>query len=271
MGKKAKTEIRSKRYLKSALNKAEKKQVKKIVKKEIKSKVDILHYDHIFMGTQGGTYFVLPWGVDSDLLKGNVCGDALPVNQLDNIHLKGLAPHVAGDSYRDGSQIFLKHIAVKLRVLSPYFYPIPTGLSAIIKQGPDTASRVRLIVVEDQQGDQSLDPASTNSGVIGQLYSDIDQTVSTRRILPSFKQYTTDKRYKPLKTKIYNLDAKKPFVDIEFSISINKKINYRPDTDTCMTGFYIFMMSDYPASSGSHTQDPPKIEHFHLRYYYTDS
>lgn len=270
MAKKSKNIRTGKRTLKSALNKAEKKQVKKIVKSEIKSKVDILHYDHIFAGSQGGTYFILPYGVDSDLDKGNVCGDALPVNQLDNIHMQGLAPHVAGDSYRQGSQIFLKHIAVKLRVLAPYYYPATPG-TAIIKQGPDTASRVRLIVVEDQQGDQSLDPASTNAGVIGQLYDGCAECVSTRRILPSFKRYTTDKRFRVLKTKILNLDAKKPFVDLEFSIPINKKINYRPDTDTCLTGYYIFMMSDYPANAGSHTQDPPKIEHFWLRYYYTDA
>ena len=268
MGKKKTNKKKSK----GALSKQQRKEVKDIANKETNKKVDILHYDHKFIGSQGGTYFILPYGVDSDLLKGNICGDALPVNQLDNIHLTGLNPNVPGDSYRSGDQIFLKHIAVKLRILAPVFNPATTlTTTAINKQGPQTASKVRLLVILDKEGDQSLNPASTNTGVIGEMYDDIAQCTSLKRFLPTFKQYVKDSRFEILKTKILNLDARKPFVDYDFSITLNRKINYVPDTDDCQTAIYLFAMSDYPANVGSHTQDPPRIESFWLRYYYTDS
>lgn len=246
-------------------------EVRKLVKKEISLQQETLHIDHKFAGSQGQTYQILPWGVDSDLAKGNVCGDLLPVNQLDNIQpMIGGGP--ATDSYRTGDEIFLKSIRVQLRLRCPEFQPaITPATTSINKQGPAQMAKVRLLVVLDTQGQDSIQPASTTAGVLADIYDDIGRVVSTKRSLPTFKSYNSDKRYKVLHTKHLTLNSDKaPYVDCNFSVKINKKITYFPAGTACLQGLYLFAMSDYPASVTSHTQVGPTVEDFWLRYYYSD-
>lgn len=269
--KKTKTFKYSKRKMKQALS--SKKEVKKIVKKVIASQTETLYLDHKFAGSQGSSYQILPWGVDSDLDKGNVCGDLTPVNQLDNIkRLDPNNPEPLTDSYRNGDSIFLKSIRVQLRLNCPEFQPAVTpATTAINKQGPSTMAKVRLLVILDTQGQESIEPASTTAGVLAGIYDDIGNVTALRRALPTFKSYKTDKRYKVLHTRHVTLDAGKvPYVDLNFSVKVDKKITYYPAADTCLQGIYLFAMSDYPASTTSHTQIGPTVNNFWLRYYYSD-
>lgn len=251
--------------------------IKTIVKRVMAKKVETMHLDHKYVGSQGATYSILPWGVDSDLLKGTVCGDVLPVNQLNNIHQLNPGPVPPGDSVRQGNSIYLKSIKYQLRLRAPVWNPIlstPITATSVNYQGPGMHAKVRLLVVYDTEGEQSLDPASTNSGVLNDIYDDLAFPTGTKRQLPTFKSYRSNKRFKVLSTKILTLDgSKKPFYDIDFSVKVNKKITYIPGTDACQQGIYLFAMSDYPitASIDIHVMDPPKVENFWARYYYTDS
>lgn len=247
------------------------KKITKVVKKVLRKQEEVLHLDHAFVGSQGATYQILPWGTDSDLLKGNIGGDVLPVNQLDNIHNLTLAPAPA-DSIRKGDSIFLKHVMCHVRLRCPEFVPAitPATTSINMSQSPAMMAKVRFLVVWDTQGEQSLDVASTNLGVLSEIYESLD-VVAARRHLPTFKGYRSNKRFKILMTKEVTLNSQKqPYLDCPLRIKVNKKVHYIEGTDTALQGLYIFAMSDYPATTGSHTVNGPTLINFNFRYYYSD-
>lgn len=243
----------------------------KVVKRIIHRQAETMHLDHRFAGSQGASYQILPWGVDSDLLKGDI-SDLLPVNQLDNIHLDTQGGVPAGDATRAGSSIYMKSIRCDLRFTAPQFQPAVTpATTSIGKTGPDTCAKIRLLVIWDSQGEQSLDPASTNTGVLSEIYDSLADCTAAKRHLPTFKGYRSNKRFKVLMTKHLTLDANKaPYTDCNFTLKVNRKIHYIEGTDTALQGIYLFAMSDYPASTTSHTQTGPMVTNFSLRYYYTD-
>ena len=247
----------------------------RVVKRVIAKQNETLHLDHKFTGGAGATYNILPWGVDSDLARGNVLGDILPVNQLDNIHQTGSVLVAVGDSMRQGDSIYMKSMRVQLRLLAPVFRPTITPANASIgKQGPDMHAKIRLLVVFDTQGEQSLPLATTTTGVLAEIYQDLQFCTSAHRSLATFKGYRTNKRFKVLSQRILHLDgstsSKSPYRDVDFSVKINKKVTYIPSTDTCQQGIYVFAMSDYPSSTTSGTQFAPKVLSFWARYYYSD-
>lgn len=247
------------------------KMIKKVVKQVLAKREEVMKLDHKYAGSQGATYSILPWGVDSDLARGTVCGDLLPINQLDNIHLQtGALPPT--DSVRLGNEIFLKSIRVQLRVNAPTFFPTTTPSdTAINKQGADMHAKIRILVILDTQGEQSLPLATSTTGILAEIYDDLQDVTSSRRSLPTFKGYVTNKRWRVLSSKVLNLDGSKyPYRDHNFSIKMNRKITFIPGTDTCKQGVYVLALSDYPASTGSHTVNPPQVESFWVRYYYTD-
>lgn len=253
-----------------------KRSVKRIVNRAIRKNEETHHLDHKFAGSQGATYSILPWGVDSDLARGTVCGDLLPINQLDNIHQINPVPPPGTDAVRQGNEVFLKSIRVQLRLKAPMFVPVlgtPITATSIIKGAfPDMLAKVRLLVVFDTQGEQSLPLATTTTGVLAEIYQDLTFCVANKRSLATFKGYRTNKRFKVLATKVLTLNGcTNPFRDVDMTVKVNKKITYIPATDTCQQGIYIFAMSDYPATTASHTQDAPGIESFWVRYYYSDA
>lgn len=249
--------------------------LKSTIKKVIASQDETLKLDHKFTGGAGATYSILPWGCDSDLARGTLLGDILPVNQLDNIHQIGSVLVAVGDSVRQGNSVFMKSMRVQARLAAPVFLPTITPASTSIgAQAPYMHAKVRILVVFDTQGEQSVPLATSTTGVLAEIYDDLQFCTSLHRQLPTFKGYRTNKRFKVLSQRVIHLDGssstRMPTRDIDFSVKINKKLTYVPDTDTCQQGIYIFAMSDYPASTGTHTVDPPKLLSFWVRYYYSD-
>ncbi|HHZ97165.1 MAG TPA: hypothetical protein EYN67_16820, partial [Flavobacteriales bacterium] len=140
----AKKRNQTKKTTKSRKNCVTKKQVKKIVKRQIAKTVDTLYLDHKMRpAIAPATNDITPWGVNSNLARGTVTGDTLPVNQLDNILKIGSALVPVGSSMRKGDEIFLKSIKVQLRLTAPVFSPaIAPNSTAINKVGQDMVAKV---------------------------------------------------------------------------------------------------------------------------------
>ena len=246
------------------------KKITKVVKKVLRKQEEVLHMDHNYAGSQGATYFVLPWGVDSDLDRGNIGGCVLPINQMDRI-VNVISSPAPTDSVRKGNSIYIKHMQANIRLRCPeWIPPVTLATTSINNMGPAMMAKVRFVVVWDTQGEQSLPLASTNVGVLAEIYENLNVTAALRH-LPTFKGYRSNKRFKVLMTKEVTLNSQKqPYLDVALRIKLNKKVHYIDGTDTCLQGCYIFAMSDYPASTGTHTLNPPTMTNYNIRYYYSD-
>lgn len=246
------------------------KKITKVVKKVLRKQEEVLHMDLNYVGSQGASYQILPWGTDSDLARGNIAGTIVPINKLDRIINLTQSPALL-DPVRKGDSIFLKHVMCYIRLRCPEFIPPVIPATTIVgNQGPAMMAKVRFVVVWDTQGEQSLPLASTNVGVLAEIYEDLG-VVASRRHLPQFKGYRSNKRWKILLTKEVTLNSQKqPYLDVPLRIKVNKKVHYVEGTDTALQGLYVFAMSDYPATTATHVLNGPTMMNYNFRYYYSD-
>lgn len=251
------------------------KKITKLVKRVIHRQAETFHMDHKFSGAHGSTMYILPYGVDSPLNYGTACGDIVPVNRFDNIiKLTNTTPPGPGDPVRQGNEIFCTSIRVMLRVQAPKWEPaLVASSTSVNRTSPEMLAKCRLLVVYDNDALTPLPVASTTTGVLSTIYDDLTFCTAAIRQLPTFKGYSSEKRYRVIHQRKFTLNGSTaPFRDLDFNIKVNKKITYNPDLSyRAEQAIYIFLMSDYPVTTPTiQTQVPPLVLSFWKRYYYKD-